>query len=194
MSLNYTSRDSLTDQSLIIVDITETSREVVERLIVEFNDVMALHNSCSSLEDISMTTTTTDDENDEYHSCNSDIPPQQKRVSFPEELVHDVWERPYTTLEEKSILFYSRQEIATFRLEHRRMLRAQKEARLRELGIIPSFSNQISSTSFSSMTGIFRKAVQVASSLSQTGTFISLLGNQEESSDAMLVVDTLYLF
>jgi hypothetical protein len=196
--LKSNSSDSFSTGSPIIVDISDTKKEVVERLIEELNDVMIWNNSCQSLEDISLNT---DDENDVFHPCNSDIP-QQKRVSFPEELVCDVWERPFTTCQEKTTLFYSRQEIATFRMEYRKMLRAQKEARLRELGMIPPSSSSstmldsypMSLTGFSSMTGMLRKALQVTNSLSQTGTFFSLLGNQEETSDAMLVVDTLYLF
>ena len=180
-----------------VLDIAGKGRDVVERMIDKINGDMFLDFSQSSLHLDEVDLTSVEEMGD---AADSEKPP--KRVCFPEDEVSHVWERPFTTAEEKEVLFYSGRDISIFRHQYRAIVRAHKDARLqaqRELS--PSSSNVLSAVQsgnkpmhVSGFSAMLLKATQIANSVSTSGKFFSKFSNHEDASDAMLVVDTLYLF
>jgi hypothetical protein len=178
-----------------VVDITGKGEEAVERMIDKINGDMFLDFSSSSMrfDELDLNDNANDDEND---SVDSDEP-CKRGVTFPEELVSHVWERPYTTAEEKKLLFYSGRDIGGFRLEYRAILRAQRAAQIQtqtEQYLQTTLINPTARSAKSGFSAMLHKATQVANVLSQSGQFLSKFAHQEDTTDAMLVVDTLYLF
>jgi hypothetical protein len=134
-----------------------------------------------------------DDDDDESDTDSVDVP--GRRVSFSEELIQDVWERPRTTPEEKPLLFYSGKQIWEFRMEYRAIVRRRRALAKNPMAGIPvTPTSRPSKSSSSGLSGLLKKATQVATSISQSGHFLSLFAETIDSSDAMMVVDTLYLF
>jgi hypothetical protein len=182
-----------------VVDIAGKGRDAVERMIDKINGDMFLDFSHSSFhfDDVDLRNV-----EDEVFSTDSDEP--SKRVSFPDDEVSHVWERPFTTAEEKQLLFYSGKDISKFRLEYRAIVRAHRDAQIKaqlELPSPPSSSAPLPGVSsykqpmhLSGFSSILHKATQIANAVSQSGKFFAKYSNQEDASDAMLVVDTLYLF
>lgn len=172
-----------------MIDIAGKGKDVVERMIDQISgDMVLLDLSRSSL--LSVDDIYEDDSDSDSGSAHSDEE-ITRRVSFSEDLVCDVWERPYTTLEEKPQLFYSGKEIWAFRLEYRAIIRNRKAQR--HAASTTQLTAAVTSSAPSRFSAIMKKASQVASSFSQTGQFLSVL-SQEESPNAMHVIDTLYLF
>jgi hypothetical protein len=177
-----------------VVDITGKGEDVVERMIDKINGAMFLDFSSSSLQFDEVDLNANDD--DENDSVDSDEP-RKRGVTFPEEVVTHVWERPYTTAEEKKSLFYSGRDIGGFRLEYRAILRAKRAAQIQaqtEQYLQTTLINPTARTAKSGFSAMLSKATQVANALSQSGQFLSKFAHQDDTSDAMLVVDTLYLF
>ena len=181
-----------------VVDIAGKGRDVVEMMIDRINGDMFLDFSQSSfhLDDVALKV-----DEDEGDSTDSNKP--SKRVSFPEDEVSHVWERPFTTAEEKTLLFYSGRDISGFRHQYRAIVRAHKDAQMQAQRDLSSTSVHFSAVSsvkkpipmpVSGFSSILLKATQIASAVSQSGKFLSKFSNHEDASDAMLVVDTLYLF
>jgi hypothetical protein len=98
----------------------------------------------------------------------------ERRVSFAEDIVTDIWTRPYTAASEKSTLFYSGADIQGFRREYRTLVRqrlAEKQSQ--------ASSTSSSYYSYMSVSGWMRK---VSSML------------KYESTESSVLVDTMYLF
>lgn len=182
-----------------VVDIAGKGRDAVERMIDKINGDMFLDFSQSSyhLDDVDLS-------NDDVEEYSTDSGEPSKRVSFPHDEVSHVWERPFTTAEEKQLLFYSGKDISRFRLEYRSIVRAHRDAQIQAqlecppptsalapLSTLSSYKHPMHLSGFSSM---LNKATQIANAVSQSGKFFAKYSNQEDASDAMLVVDTLYLF
>lgn len=177
-----------------VVDIAGKGEDVVERMIDKINGDIFLDFSSSSFRFDEVDLDANDD--DENDSNDSDEP-CKRGVTFPEEVVTHVWERPYTTAEEKKRLFYSGRDIGGFRLEYRAILRAKRAAQIQaqtEQYLQSALTNPTARSAKSGFSAMLSKATQVANALSQSGQYLSKISHQEDTSDAMLVVDTLYLF
>ena len=197
MPIKAQSNRSTSESRAFVIDIAGKRQDVVERMIDRITGEIFLDFSQSSfiLDDIDMSN---DNEENENSSVNSDVP--SKRVSFADEEVSHVWERAYTTSEEKKILFYSGREIAEFRQQYRAIIRARRDALMQGQSILQSSTSQSStfseksSLTLSGLNTMIRAASQIALAVSQSGRSLVPLMNQQDSSEAMLVVDTLYLF
>jgi hypothetical protein len=178
-----------------IIDVAGKGQDVIERMIDKISGEMVLFDMSESslpLDYIDLYGDDNDnDDDDESDSVTT------RRVSFSEQLVKDVWERPRTTPEEKLLLFYSGKQIWEFRMEYRAIVRRRRTPAKGIPATTPTkaiSSSSSSSSSSSGLSGLLKKATQVATFISQSGHSLSLFAETVDNSDAMLVVDTLYLF
>lgn len=150
--------------------------------VMDGNKMLFLEDSTTSFESLSL-----DD------GCSATVAIHEKdivsrRVSFSEQLIADVWERPKTLPEDKNTLFYSGTEISNFRSEYRTFIRnkvAQRKAELTERQLA-SPSSHSSLSSLSLMVGYMRRAAHLVSG--------SLLTSPHNAPETVLLVDTLYIF
>lgn len=176
-------------------------------MIDKINGEMFLDFSGSSLalDDIDLYGGDDDDDDESLTDSVDSDNDSNRKVSFSDELVSDVWERPYTTVEERKILFYTGREIGEFRMEYKANIKRRKAALIAARTLaLTNPSNQATpstpskaqtlSTTLSGFGTILKKATQVGTALTQFGQFLPAFAQQEEVSDSMLVIDTLYLF
>jgi len=104
------------------------------------------------------------------NSSQSDAIPR-RCVSFSDELVRDIWERPTTDPEEQQDLYYTAEEIWGFRMDYKASMRSRALKNREEIReeINREEINEPDNMSFLSkkFKGIWRNATEVASSLVQ---------------------------
>jgi hypothetical protein len=147
--------------------------------VMDGSKMFFLEDSTTSFESLSL-----DD------GCSSTAPLHEKenfkrRVSFSEELIADVWERPKTLPEDRHTLFYSGTEISNFRSEYRTLIRNKLAKRNAEFTECQSAAPS-SQSSLSLMVGYMQRAAHLV-----TG---SLLPSPQNPPETVLLVDTLYIF
>lgn len=177
-----------------IFDVSEKNIDAIERMITKVTGGAFL-----------MDMVETDDEESIEEECARTTRPQhccRRRVSFSDNLIRDVWERPKTTAEEKGLLFYTAREFALFRYEYRLFLRQalaisrakdeatasqQQQQQLKAASHDQNNNNTgASPISSYSLSSWYERAKHIANSLSHV--------EHHQPMEAMLIVDTLYLF
>lgn len=129
-------------------------------------------------------TSSDDDLSSSDSSSISSASSSMRRVSFCEELISDVWERPKTPKEDCEFLFYQQSDYQTFRQDYRRALiqavnRAKKQQHKEDsYYVITYWAGWVS---------------QVVSAVKQEGINMSKALSQPPA-DTNVFVDTMYLY
>lgn len=146
--------------------------------------VLHLQDSVSSFESLNI--------KDEYNfSGPLHLNYAQKTVSFPENPISEIWERPKTLPEDRNGLFYTGAEINAFRREYRALVSDKIAQRKAEMAASQGIVLPPQNTLFLILTFLQKATILATGSLSRSSLQSTSCHCQTET---VLLVDTLYLF